>query len=134
MVRSPGTTAAMQFLLLVYIDEALLEALPAPEYDALMRDCLRHADALQARGTLVMSQQLEPVAQACTLRERDGQAKVTDGPFAETRELLAGFNLVNARDLDEATRIARGFPWARFGSIEVRPAKDLQAVRERVGA
>jgi len=124
----------MQFLLLVYIDDALLEALPAEEYDELMRDCLRHADGLQARGTLVMSQQLGPVAHARTLRERSGQARVTDGPFAETRELLAGFNLVNAGDVEEATRIARGFPWSRYGSIEVRPVRDLQAVRERVGA
>lgn len=124
----------MQFLLLVHIDDALLETLPASEYDVLMRDCLRHADRLQAEGTLVMSQQLEPAAQARTLRERAGQARVTDGPFAETRELLAGFNLVNARDVEEATRIARGFPWSRFGSIEVRPVRDLQAVRERVGA
>lgn len=123
----------MQFLLLVYIDDTLLEALPASEYDALMRDCLRHADELQAQGVLVTSQQLEPVAQARTLRERAGKARVTDGPFAETRELLAGFNLVNARDLEEATQIARGFPWSRYGSIEVRPVKDLQAVRERVG-
>lgn len=124
----------MQFLLLVYIDDALLEALSAEEYDVLMRDCLRHADELQAQGTLVMSQQLEPVAHARTLRERSGQARVTDGPFAETRELLAGFNLVNADDVEEATRIARGFPWSRYGSIEVRPVRDLQAVRERVGA
>ena len=124
----------MQFLILVNIDEALIEALPDAEYDALMRGCLRHADALQAQGTLVMAQQLESPASARTLRARDGEERVTDGPFAETRELLAGFNLVNARDLDEAVRIARGFPWARYGSLEVRPVADMDAERRRVGA
>lgn len=124
----------MQFLLLVYIDEALLEALPAPEYDALMRDCLRRADQLQAEGTLVLAQKLEPVASARTLRERKGEERITDGPFAETRELLAGFNLINARDHDEAMRIARGFPWSRYGSMEVRPVSDMGEERRRVGA
>ena len=124
----------MQFLILVNIDEALIEALPDAEYDALMRGCLRHADALQAQGTLVMAQQLESPASARTLRARDGEERVTDGPFAETRELLAGFNLVNARDIDEAVRIARGFPWARYGSLEVRPVADMDAERRRVGA
>ena len=97
----------MQFLILVNIDEALIEALPDPEYDALMRGCLRHADALKAQGTLVMAQQLESPASARTLRARDGEERVTDGPFAETRELLAGFNLVNARDLDTFAQFAR---------------------------
>ena len=124
----------MQFLILVNIDEALIEALPDAEYDALMRGCLRHADALQAQGTLVMAQQLESPASARTLRARDGEERLTDGPFAETRELLAGFNLVNARDIDEAVRIARGFPWARYGSLEVRPVADMDAERRRVGA
>lgn len=124
----------MQFLLLIYIDEALLGTLPAAEYDALMRDCIRHADGLQAAGTLVAMQRLQPVATARTLRERDGLARITDGPFAETRELLAGFNLINARDHDEAMRVAREFPWARYGSIEVRPLDDMDAERRRVGA
>ena len=124
----------MQFLLLIYIDEALLGTLPAAEYDALMRDCIRHADGLQAAGTLVAMQRLQPVTTARTLRERDGLARITDGPFAETRELLAGFNLINARDHDEAMRVAREFPWTRYGSIEVRPLDDMDAERRRVGA
>lgn len=124
----------MQFLLIIYIDEGLLQTLPADEYDRLMHDCLQHADALQADGTLVLAQKLEPVASARILRTRQGQARITDGPFAETHELLAGFNLINARDLDEAMRIAHQFPWSRFGSIEVRPLADMDAERERVGA
>lgn len=130
----PPSTLAMQFLLLIYIDEGLLQALPEAEYDRYMRACLQHADALQAAGTLVLAQQLQPVASARTLRTRDGQTRITDGPFAETRELLAGFNLINARDHDEALTIARQFPWAQFGSIEVRPLADMDAERRRVGA
>ncbi|GAB3047634.1 YciI family protein [Stenotrophomonas tumulicola] len=123
-----------QFLLLIYIEPTLLQALPSEEFDALMRDCLQHADALQAQGILLASQKLQPVDQARTLRVRGGQERVIDGPFAETRELLAGFNLIQADDREHALRIAREFPWARFGSIEVRPLEDMDAERERVGA
>jgi hypothetical protein len=130
----PRSLPAMQFLLLIYIDDGLLQALPSEDYDRLMHDCLRHADALQADGTLVLAQKLEPVHSARTLRTRQGKERITDGPFAETHELLAGFNLINARDHDDALRIARQFPWSRFGSIEVRPLADMDAERERVGA
>lgn len=124
----------MQFLLLINIDPELIQALPAEQYDAEMRGCLAHADELQAQGILVMSQQLQPVEQARTLRVRQAQTRITDGPFAETREFLAGFNLINARDADEAMRIAQEFPWSRYGSIEVRPVADMDAERVRVGA
>ncbi|WMJ67660.1 YciI family protein [Stenotrophomonas sp. 24(2023)] len=123
-----------QYLLLIYIEPALLQALPSEEFDALMRKCLQHADQLQAEGTLLAAQKLQPVERAQTLRVRDGTPRIIDGPFAETRELLAGFNLIVARDRDHAMRIAQAFPWARFGSIEVRPLEDMDAERERVGA
>ncbi len=122
-----------QYALLIYIDPALLQALPSDEFDALMQDCLRHADALQAQGVLLGSQKLQPVEQASTLRVRDGQERLLDGPFAETRELLAGFNLIQAIDRDDALRIARGFPWAHFGSIEVRPLENLDLWRQKRG-
>jgi len=124
----------MQFLLLIYIDEGLLQALPCEEYARLMHDCLRHADALQAEGTLVLAQQLEPGDSARTLRVRQGQTRITDVTFAETHELLAGFNLINAPAHAEALHIAQQFPWSRFGSIEVRPLADMDAERVRVGA
>ncbi|MEN5207135.1 YciI family protein [Stenotrophomonas terrae] len=124
----------MKFLLLIYIDPQLRQALPADEYDVLMRGCIQHADALQAKGTLLMSQRLQPADSAQTLRSRQGQSKVTDGPFAETREILAGFNLIEAADADEAMRIARQFPWAAYGSIEVRAVADMAVERARVGA
>ncbi|HEX7989760.1 MAG TPA: YciI family protein [Stenotrophomonas sp.] len=122
----------MKFLLLIYIDPQLLQTLPANEYDALMRGCLQHADALQAKGTLLMSQRLQSPASAQTLRSRQGHSRITDGPFAETREILAGFNLIEAADADEAMRIAQQFPWAAYGSIEVRAVDDLDAERVRL--
>ncbi len=124
----------MQYLTLIHIDPALMAELPEAEYDQLMRGCLAKADALRDDGCLYGSQQLEAPATARTLRVRDGVSRITDGPFAETREFLAGFNLIEADSMDEAMEIARQFPWARFGSIEVRPVHDMQAERERVGA
>ena len=124
----------MQFLTLIYTDPERLAELPAEEFDRLMHGCFAKADALRDAGCLLGSQQLESHESARTLRVRDGVARITDGPFAETREFLAGFNLIEAADIDEAMRIAHEFPWSRFGSIEVRPVRDMQAVRDRVGA
>jgi hypothetical protein len=124
----------VKFLLLVYIDEALLDALPASEFDAMMRGCLGHADELQAEGCLIESQQLEAAATARSVRVRDGRTRVVDGPFAEAKEVLGGFNLIEAADMDEAVRIAQSFPWTRVGCIEVRPVRDIDTVRRRVGA
>lgn len=124
----------MQYLLLVYTDKTLLDALPQAEYDRLMRGCLEHADELKRAGTLIGSQQLKPADTARSLRQREGRASVTDGPFAETKEVLAGFNLIEAANMDEAVRIAHEFPWSRFGAIEVRPVHDMDQERVRVGA
>lgn len=124
----------MQFLTLIYTDPDRLAELPAEEYERLMKGCFEKADALRDAGCLLGSQQLEAPAQARTLRVREGASRVTDGPFAETREFLAGFNLIEAESMEAAMEIAQAFPWARFGSIEVRPVRDMQAVRSRVGA
>ena len=124
----------MQFLLLVYIDDTLLNTLPQGEFDRLMKGCFEHADALQAQGTLLGSQQLEAPTTGKAVRVRQGRSTVLDGPFAETKEVLAGFNLIEADSLEDAVRIAHEFPWAAFGCIEVRPVRDMGAVRQRVGA
>jgi len=124
----------MKFLMMIHCDDSLLEALPEGEFDRLMHSCLVHADALRAEGKLLDSQQLEAPATARTTRVRNGQRSVLDGPFAETKEYLGGFNLLEAADMDEAMCIAESFPWARYGSIEVRPVRDIDAVRRRVGA
>jgi len=102
----------MKFMLLVYNEPALLDALPAREYDARMRDCLAHADELR----------------------RNGRRTTVDGPFAEAKEVLGGFNLIDARDMDEAVEIASHFPWTQTGCIEVRPVRDFDLVRQQVGA
>ena len=124
----------MKYLLLIYSDDALLEALPAGEADAMMHGCFVHADALRDEGRLIDSQQLEAPATAKTVRVRGGRVSVVDGPFAETKEMLGGFNLIEADSFDEAVRIASEFPWTRTGCVEIRPVRDIDAVRRRVGA
>jgi hypothetical protein len=124
----------MKFMVLIYTDSALLDAMPKPQFDATMRSCLEHADELRQKGRLLDSQMLEGASTAKSLRSRKGRMTVTDGPFAETKELLAGFNLIEAEDMDEAIRIASEFPWTRTGSIEVRPVRDIETVRQRVAA
>ena len=123
----------MKFLMLIHTDDALMDALPAGEFERRMRGCFEHADELKAKGCLLGSQQLEAPATARTLRVRDGQARIVDGPYAETKEMLAGYNIIEATDIDEAMRIASAFPWAQTGSIEVRPIRDMDAVRAHVG-
>lgn len=124
----------MKFLMLVYTDDSMLQELPEGEFDRLMHGCITHADELKGAGKLIDSQQLEAANTAKSLRVRNGRATVTDGPFAETKEILGGFNLIEAADIDEAIRIASAFPWAKFGCLELRPVRDFEAVRARVGA
>ncbi len=123
----------MKFMLLIYNESKLLDALPASEADAMMRDCLAHADELGRKGHLIESQMLEGAETAKSVRIRRGRPVATDGPFAEAKEVLGGFNLIEAGDMDEAVRIAAGFPWARTGCVEVRPVRDIGGVRRRVG-
>jgi hypothetical protein len=115
----------MRYLCLVYADEAKLNALPQAEVDALIDEVLANDEELRASGHLVLAEALEQVDSAVTVRVRDGRLSVTDGPFAETNEQLGGFVLVEARDLNEAVRIAGRIPSARLGSVEVRPVIDL---------
>ena len=124
----------MQFLMLVYTDANLMDTIHDGEYDTMMRGCFAHADELKAEGKLLGSQQLESATTARTIRTRNGRTSVIDGPFAETKEMLAGFNILEADSFEEAVRIASEFPWSRTGSIEVRPIRDMNVVRRRVGA
>lgn len=121
-------------MLLIYNDSTLLDAVPAPQADAMMRDCLAHAEELRENGHLIESQMLEGAETAKSVRIRGGRATTTDGPFSEAKEVLGGFNLIEASDMEEAVRIAAEFPWARTGCVEVRPVRDIGAVRRRVGA
>jgi hypothetical protein len=122
----------MKFLLLVYNDPAALESLPDGEFDNKMRHCLAHADELKHHGHLIESQMLEDAATAKSVRIRNGRQVIHDGPFAETKEVLGGFNLIEAENIDEAVRMAAAFPWAQTGCIEVRPVRDIETVRRRV--
>lgn len=124
----------MEYLLLVYTDDELHGALPQAEYDTRMRGCLQHADELLEQGKLKSFRQLEDKATAKSVRIRNGKTTVFDGPFAETKEVLAGFNLIEADSLEEAVEIAKDIPWAQTGCIEVRPVRDADKVRRRVGA
>jgi hypothetical protein len=124
----------MKYLLLVYTDPQKMAELGEAGFATEMRTCLQHADELQACGTLLAYQQLESVDTAQAVRSRGDKLAVTDGPFAETKELLAGFNLVEAESMEEAVKLAQGFPWIKYGCIEVRPVRDVAAVRQRVGA
>jgi hypothetical protein len=122
----------MKFMVLIYNDTDMLGAMPERQFDTTMRQCLDHADELRDEGYLLDSQQLEAPSTAKTIRVRKGRQTVVDGPFAETKEVLGGFNIIEARDIDDAVRIASTFPWASVGSIEVRPVRDIAAVRQRV--
>jgi hypothetical protein len=124
----------MKFMLLVYVDPDLVDALPEGEMDGMLRTCFDHVDELQRDGRLIESQMLESPRAARSVRIRNDRVTATDGPFSEAKEVLGGFNLIEAQDMDEAVRIAAEFPWARTGCIEVRPVEDLPAVRRRVRA
>ena len=114
----------MKYLCLIYFDEANAQALPAGEMDALVEECHLFADELKASGRYIASAALGPARTAATVRARNGQLLVTDGPFTETKEQLGGYYLIEARDLNEAIQVAAKIPPGRFGSIEVRPLAD----------
>ncbi|MDQ2784362.1 MAG: YciI family protein [Chloroflexota bacterium] len=115
----------MKYLCLVYHKEAEIEALPASAYDALVNDVLDYREELRRGGHYIASNGLESVQSATTVRVRGGKVSITDGPFAETKEQLGGFYLIDARDLNEAIRLAAKMPPARVGCIEVRPIKEF---------
>jgi hypothetical protein len=114
----------MQYLLLIYNDEALLESLSEDERQAVHREYFQLTTDLRTQEKLVGGDELRPVATATSVRVRNGDTVVTDGPFAETKEALGGYYLVEADSLDEAIEWAARIPAARSGTIEVRPTVD----------
>lgn len=114
----------MKYLCLAYEEERTLDALTPEEWDALRRETLAYVETLRQGGHLVITQALQSVRTAATVRVRGGNLSVTEGPFAETKELLGGFFLIEARDRDEAVGLAARWPSARLGSIEVRPIEE----------
>jgi hypothetical protein len=112
----------MKYLCLVYLDEKRLDELPD-------EDCVAYDTAIRKSGHCLASEALQSVQTATTVRVRNGKVSVTDGPFAETKEQLAGFYMIEAEDLNEAIQIAAKIPPARVGSVEVRP---IRPIREMV--
>ena len=121
----------MRYICLVYGTEDSLPVMQNPkatssaEVNALTRDSMAYNDLLQASGHFIAAHVLQSVRTATTVRVRGGKALVTDGPFAETKEQLLGFILIEARDQDDALEVASKIPLARFGSVEVRSIMDL---------
>jgi hypothetical protein len=111
----------MKFLCMAFEDERALNALSQDEWRDLRQEVLDYVEKLRADGHLLAAHPLQSIRTASTVRVRDGKLSVTDGPFAEAKEHIGGYFLIDAADREEAVRIAAGWPSARLGSIEVRP-------------
>lgn len=114
----------MKYLCLVYVEERTLHAMPQSERVVLSDQSMAYCDELQKNGQLIGASPLHPVDTATTVRVRGGKVSTIDGPFAETKEQLGGYLLIDVRDMNDAVRIASKFPAAQYGSIEVRPIKE----------
>ena len=114
----------MKYICLVYVEEKILSALPKGERQSLSDESIAYCEELQKKGQLIAASPLYPVETAATLQIRNGKSSITDGPFAETKEQLGGFFLIDVKDLNDALYAASTIPAARIGSIEVRPVKE----------
>ena len=121
----------MKFMCFAYEDEETLNALSAREWDELRGETTAYVESLKQRGHLVSTYALQAKRKAATVKVRDGQRLVTDGPFAEAKELIGGYFIVEARDREEAIALAAGWPSARFGAIEVRPIDEVLRTDKR---
>jgi hypothetical protein len=121
----PIEERTMKYLCLAYEEEQKLNDLSRAEWDALRGETLRYVEELRNSGHLLATHALQSARTAKTVQVRGGKLSTTDGPFAETKEQLGGFFLIDARDLNEAVDIASKWPSARLGSIEVRPIEEV---------
>ncbi|OLC05279.1 MAG: dehydrogenase [Gemmatimonadetes bacterium 13_1_40CM_69_22] len=115
----------MKYLCLIYLDEKKMDAIPAGEMNALNAQHLDFNDGLRTSGHVIEAEALEPARTMACVRVRRGKASITDGPFAESKELVAGFYLIDARDLSEAVQVAARIPSAPLGTVEVRATRQL---------
>ncbi len=115
----------MKYMLLCYDDEQAWETAGKAALEQAMNEAVQLTHELHAKGQYLEAAPLEPAATAASVRVRDGHAHVTNGPFAETREVLGGYYLIDVANLDEAIRIAERHPGARLGTVEVRPVVEL---------
>lgn len=111
----------MRYVLLIYVNEEVIQQLPPEERATYFQDYGMFEGNVQQRGIKAGGEPLQPISTSTTVRLRDGQALITDGPFAETKEQLAGFYVLECKDLDEAIALAGKMPDAKYGSIEIRP-------------
>ena len=114
----------MKYLCLIYDDEKKWETMSKAEADAYMGEYFAFTDGVKASGHYLGGNALQPVQTATTVRSRNGKLSTTDGPFAETKEQLGGYYLIEARDLNDALQVAQKIPSVRTGSIEVRPTQE----------
>ena len=117
----------MKYVCLVYLVERDMSAMTRKEADTCVEESLAYDDDLRKAGHFLVAHALQPVEATTTIRVRSGKLFTTDGPFAETKEQLGGFILIEARDLNEAIQVAAKIPMARHGSIEVRPIREIRA-------
>ena len=117
----------MKYMLLIYDDERVWERMSETERHRLFGEYMQFTEQIKTTGQYIAGAPLQPVATATSVRVRDGQQLITDGPFAETREQLGGYYLVDARNLDEAIVLAARIPSAKLGTIEVRPVMEIPA-------
>ena len=115
----------MKYLCLIYDEEKQWETMTKEQADAMMGEYFAFTDGIRQSGQFVAGEALQPTATATTVRVRNGRISTTDGPFAETKEQLGGFYLIEARDLNDAIQVAAKIPSARIGTIEVRPVVDF---------
>jgi hypothetical protein len=115
----------MKYLCLIYLDEKQLAAMPEGEMSRLNARHLELNEELVKSGHFIEAEALEPASASTCIRIRNGRAALTDGPYAETKEMVAGFYFIEARDLNEAIQVASRFPSAPLGTVEVRPCRDL---------
>lgn len=117
----------MKYLCLIYNDETMLQGMPPAHFESFCIEHLGYEDVLDRSGNFIAAEALQPVQTAATVRVRNGTLSVSDGPFAETKEQLGGFFLIDARDFNDAIRIAAKIPSARLGCVEVRPIREIRA-------
>ncbi|MFN2565128.1 MAG: YciI family protein [Gemmatimonadaceae bacterium] len=115
----------MRYLCLIYSEEKAWTTLPKDQADALMGEYITFTQDLRKSGHYVGGEGLQPTETATTVRVRNGKISVTDGPFAETKEQLGGYYLIDAKDLNDAIQVASRIPSARFGEVEIRPVMEL---------
>jgi hypothetical protein len=117
----------MKYLCLIYSDPTIWEKMPQAELERMMAEYMQFTAGIQESGQYLGANRLQPSHTATTVRVRAGQLSATDGPYAETKEQLGGYYLIEAKDLNEAIQVASRIPGARLGSIEVRPVAELPA-------